>query len=116
MQVTLPWFPKQLSPNANHHWGTKAKYKRIYRTECWAQTRDALGLVDLRGDFPVTLTITFVPPSKRHYDLDNCLAAIKSGLDGVADALQVNDHRFRLEPFMSEAVGGYIIIDIRIGP
>lgn len=116
MQVTLPWYPKQLSPNVKTHWGTKAKYARIYRTEAWAQTRKALGIVNLKGDFPVTLTITFVPPSRRNYDLDNCLAAIKSGLDGVADALQVNDHRFRLEPFMSDDIGGFINISIRIGP
>jgi crossover junction endodeoxyribonuclease RusA len=115
MQVTLPWFPKQLSPNARVHWGTKAKYQRVYRTECWAQTRQALGLVNLKGEFPVTLTITFVPPSRRHYDLDNCVAAIKSGLDGVADALQVNDHRFKLNPQMSDEIGGMINIDIRIG-
>jgi crossover junction endodeoxyribonuclease RusA len=116
MQVTLPWFPKELRRNNNVHWGTKAKYTRIYRTECWAQTRQALGLVNLKGDFKVTLRLTFYPPSRRQYDLDNCVASMKAGLDGVADALQVNDHRFHLEPFMSDEIGGFIKIDIRIGP
>jgi crossover junction endodeoxyribonuclease RusA len=62
------------------------------------------------------LRLTFYPPSRRQYDLDNCVAAMKSGLDGVADALQVNDHRFHLEPFMSDEIGGFIKVDIRIGP
>jgi crossover junction endodeoxyribonuclease RusA len=34
-------------------------------------------------------------PDKRHRDADNCLAASKAGLDGVADALIVDDKRFQ---------------------
>jgi len=34
-------------------------------------------------------------PDKRQRDIDNCLAASKSLLDGMADALQVNDKFFR---------------------
>jgi crossover junction endodeoxyribonuclease RusA len=40
------------------------------------------------------LTITFEMPDKRHRDADNCLAAAKSALDGVASALAVDDSRF----------------------
>jgi crossover junction endodeoxyribonuclease RusA len=32
---------------------------------------------------------------KRHRDADNCLAAAKAGLDGMADALGVNDRHFQ---------------------
>jgi crossover junction endodeoxyribonuclease RusA len=34
-------------------------------------------------------------PDKRHRDADNCLAAAKAGLDGMADALGVNDRHFQ---------------------
>jgi crossover junction endodeoxyribonuclease RusA len=36
-----------------------------------------------------------MPPDRRARDLDNMLASIKSGLDGLADALEANDRRFR---------------------
>jgi hypothetical protein len=34
-------------------------------------------------------------PDKRMRDADNCLAAAKAALDGLADALQVNDRNFQ---------------------
>ena len=114
MNVTLPWFPTQISPNSRKHWAVIAKYKRIYRTECWYQTRESVGFVNLAGDFKIHLKIQFFPPSRRHYDLDNCVASIKSGLDGVADALKVNDRRFTLDPQMMDDIGGYIKIEIGV--
>ena len=38
--------------------------------------------------------ITFVQPDRRGRDRDNLLAACKPMLDGVADALGVNDSQF----------------------
>lgn len=43
----------------------------------------------------IHLTIIFYPPDNRRRDLDNCHAAIKSGLDGMASALGVDDRVFR---------------------
>jgi crossover junction endodeoxyribonuclease RusA len=37
----------------------------------------------------------FCPPDKRKRDLDNLLARMKAGLDGLADALGVDDTIFR---------------------
>jgi Holliday junction resolvase RusA-like endonuclease len=34
-------------------------------------------------------------PDKRKRDADNCLAAAKGALDGLADALMVNDQLFQ---------------------
>lgn len=45
-------------------------------------------------DGPIELDIKFYPPDARRRDLDNMLASIKSGIDGIADALEVNDQRF----------------------
>jgi len=38
--------------------------------------------------------ITFIQPDRRARDRDNLLAACKPMLDGVADALGVNDSQF----------------------
>ncbi len=45
-------------------------------------------------DPPVSLEITFHPPDERRRDLDNCLASIKLGLDGIAEALGIDDRHF----------------------
>lgn len=43
----------------------------------------------------ISVVITFCPPTKRHFDLDNLLSRCKGLLDGLADAWGVNDVRFR---------------------
>lgn len=111
MIIYLPWYPKELSPNARNHWATKAKYKKLYRTACWAATKEVCKGINL-PDGKIDVLIEFFPPSKRHYDLDNCLASIKSGLDGVADALLVNDKRFALTVKMREDKLGMVKITI----
>ena len=40
------------------------------------------------------MTITFHPPCKRKRDRDNMIAAFKSGQDGIAECMGVDDHRF----------------------
>lgn len=68
-------------------------------------TRAALELTgpqDWKDSIPVSLI--FVMPDKRHRDLDNCHAALKSALDGMADALGVNDRQFR--PILIDSVQG----------
>lgn len=42
----------------------------------------------------IALRFDFHPPDKRRRDLDNMLASIKAGVDGIADALGVDDQRF----------------------
>ena len=45
--------------------------------------------------------VAFFPPRKGRRDLDNCLASIKSGLDGVADVLCVDDGLQRIPKLTS---------------
>ena len=40
------------------------------------------------------LSLEFIPPDRRRRDDDNCIAAFKSGRDGVAQALGIDDSRF----------------------
>lgn len=115
LEVILPWPPKGLSPNCRHHWAQTARLKASYRKACWVLTREAAGL-----DFPrpmsgmVDVSLEFVPPDRRPRDLDNCIASMKAGLDGLADALQVDDRRFRLIAQMAApgTVGGMVRVAI----
>jgi crossover junction endodeoxyribonuclease RusA len=63
----------------------------------------------------VSLTITFVQPDKRARDRDNLLAALKPSLDGIADALEVNDSQF--DPLIIRrefgAKPGHVVVEVQ---
>lgn len=110
--ITLPWPPRQLSPNARHaHWSTLARAKRRYRSTCavlahfqGARTIDAPEL---------SVSLTFCPPDRRARDMDNCIASLKSGLDGLADILGVDDSRWTLVVSMGEpTTGGAVLVEV----
>lgn len=113
MRVILPWPPAALSPNARAHWATKARAARIYRHACATLTRQAGALAV--GDGRLHVTLEFVPPDRRHRDRDNLLGSMKSGLDGIADALGVNDSLFDLTIRVSDQIGGLIRVDVSCG-
>jgi crossover junction endodeoxyribonuclease RusA len=112
IELTLPWPPAALSPNARCHWAKLAKAKKAYREACgWtamAQGAKAVKAAKLH------LTLVFVPPNRRAHDLDNCLASSKSLLDGLADVLKVDDRHWSLTISKSEDVGGYVKIKIEV--
>ena len=91
---TFSWPPRECSPNWRGHWAAKAKAAKAYRKECWVLALSA-GL-KAEKHATVYVSITFHPPSRRRYDLDNCVGSLKNGLDGLADALGVNDYQFRI--------------------
>jgi crossover junction endodeoxyribonuclease RusA len=91
---TLPWPPAKLSPNARLSPFEKARAVKAYRSGCsWEAT--AAGLRKIEPG-PLHLTISFAPPDARRRDLDNMLAALKPGLDGLSDVLGVDDHLWAL--------------------
>lgn len=47
------------------------------------------------SDEPIPMTVTFIPPDRRHRDDDGMIGSFKHARDGIADALGVNDRRFR---------------------
>jgi len=112
MIITFPWYPKELSPNSSKHYLNKAQFKKRYRLECYYHTKAAMVDYPVRDDYKA-LQITFYKPNNRHMDLDNMLASIKSGLDGMADALGVNDKCFkRIVIEVANNIGGYIEVEV----
>jgi len=106
--IRLPWPPAECSPNTKVHWAVKAKAAKAYRKTCWALAVEAGAKAAESGD--IWLHITFCPPKKwTHGDRDNLVARMKPGFDGLADALKVNDRRFRL-------AGMDILPDSKYGP
>ena len=62
------------------------------------------------------VSLTFVPPDRRRRDLDNLLASMKSGLDGLADAMGIDDSHWKLAIEMSpETVkGGAVLVTVEL--
>jgi len=113
-KITFPWPHKDLNPNSRAHWRVTAKHKKALRMACFTLAHEAKAVVNWDGD--VHLWIDFYPPDKRARDQDNMLAAFKAGFDGLADALKVNDKRFRLHPYVKDEIGGMVRVTITDGP
>lgn len=116
--LLLPWPPKALSPNARGHWATLAKAKKEFRTRC-AWLAKAQGLPSFKNapqaDLRAFLAYTFCPPDRRARDLDNVLAAMKSGNDGLVDAMGIDDSRWGLSVQWGEVVtGGEVRVTVEV--
>lgn len=92
IRVVTPWPPKLLSPNARAHWRKIAPIKRKFKEDCFYIAQQC-STPDF-GDSNVQVYIICFPTSNR-FDLDNCAASLKFGLDGIAEAWGINDRIFR---------------------
>lgn len=107
--IEYPWFNKVLNPNSRKHWAVVASAKKKQRQSARLLTKGKPKPIDYDID------IIFNPPCNRKRDKDNCLAAIKGLLDGVADAWGVDDHLFNPRIKWGQVVkNGSIIIEYNI--
>lgn len=113
-ELELPWPPRQLSPNARGHWAVTAKAKKAYRARCAAIGRQAGVGVLLTGRERLAVHLAFFPPDRRPRDWDNLLASMKAGLDGLADAMEIDDSRWRLSFEVEGQVvkGGVVLVTL----
>lgn len=93
--IVMDFPPADLFPNRSkgRHWGSLYQVRSDYRERsAWQAKSQLKNWKHLGGT--IRLDLTFEMPDKRHRDADNCLAAAKGALDGLADALFVNDRLF----------------------
>jgi crossover junction endodeoxyribonuclease RusA len=100
LRIILPWLHKDLSSNSRKHWSQTAKLVASNRAQAKIMT-----LAELNGACiktwqeaqAIEVIITFCPPDFRHRDKQNMPAnkTLKAYLDGIADALQVDDNKFK---------------------
>ena len=110
--IVLPWPPKELSPNSRKARRHCTDKRRAYRDAGFYAARDA-GVLPTDAK-RLHLAITFHAPDNRRRDLDNMLASIKSGLDGISTALGVDDSRWSLSIQRGEVrKGGEVVINVR---
>ena len=110
--IELPWPPRPLSPNARVHWREKNSIGKKYEEAAhWATL--AAGYRDLTHYTGLMLHIVFHPPSARRADIDNMLASIKKGIDGISKATGVDDAKFEITMKRSAPIkGGKVSIAI----
>lgn len=96
--VRLPWPDPKLMPNRKNGkaWQSTSKVKTEQRLAAYLCTLAALETAGVKewGE-KIPLSLVYMPPDKRHRDLDNLLGGSKALLDGMAQALGVDDSRFR---------------------
>jgi crossover junction endodeoxyribonuclease RusA len=116
-EITLPWPPSALSPNARVHWSKKSKMAKEYRRACFDLTIEAVssGFSIPKSD-KLSLWIDFYPPDRRKRDDDNCISSFKNGRDGLAQALGIDDSKFRTHPYVMDQIGGFIKVRITTTP
>lgn len=115
IQVTLPWMPAVLRPNRarTRHWAANGTAAKLYKSVCAIAIREQIAS-DEFGSVPVALTIQFCPPTRRKYDRDGSLSALKAGLDALADHLGMDDDDFEPITICRGPVikGGQVIVTI----
>ena len=121
MIVSLPWPSAVLSPNARVHWARLARAKRAYRQSGYYAARPLVHAARQAGEAamcaPLAVALTFHPPTAHRRDEDNLIAQMKAALDGIADALGLDDSAFRLRQPVIGAVrrGGEVRVEITAG-
>jgi hypothetical protein len=103
--LVLPWPDKKLSPNARQHWAQRSAAVKRARSQAYLLARGSMsqphpGWRALESSTPrdrINVQLTFEPPGRYRYDIDNLVARMKASLDGIADALGVDDYSFQLQ-------------------
>lgn len=89
--IVLPFPPASLSGHAKGNWWGKSGPTAQCREDALKATLAAKLTVPAKGD--IRLHLHFVPPDRRG-DRVNFWNRAKSQIDGIAQALKVNDARF----------------------
>ena len=91
--IVMPWPDSALSQNKRVHWTKRASATRSARKLASGLAMEA-GL-HLYHDKSPRLIFSFFPPDNRRRDLSNMPATQKAAIDGISDAMKVDDSQFR---------------------
>ena len=117
-EIVLPWPARVLHPNARAHWSKRVKAAK-------AERGMAMLLAAAAGwhrvEWPegrLHVWIDGYPQDRRRRDADGLLSSLKSALDGIADAMGVDDMRFVPHPFVKDEgrKPGEVRIRITVSP
>jgi hypothetical protein len=108
--IELPFPPASLSGHNKGHWHAKSGIVAKHREWARLATLAAQPTVPSRGD--IRIAMTFYPPDRRG-DRVNFPIRVKPQIDGIAEALGINDSRFLPSYHFAEpAAVGKVIFEI----
>lgn len=113
-ELILPWPDRALHPNVKVHWSVKAKAAKAARQLGFVVAREA-GWRDMQlPNGPLHVWIDGYACDRRRRDADGLLSSLKPALDGIADSLGINDHRFIPHTWIKDEVRKPAEVRIRI--
>lgn len=108
--IELPFPPASLSGHNKGHWATKARTVATHRAWAFHATRAAKIAVPEDGD--IAIKFRFIPPNRRG-DRTNYPNRLKPYIDGIAEALGINDRRFLPSyEFADPEKGGKVLVEL----
>lgn len=116
--IRIGWPDKALSKNVSSPWGRGAQIRRTKATA--AQRREAWGVAlaegikHLQTERP-QIKVTYHPPSKRKMDLHNVQSMLAGAIDGIQDAIGVDDRNFDIswpDAFSDVVKGGCVVFEV----
>lgn len=116
LTVKLIWPPSSLSGHAKgKYWWSRSKPTNQHRAWGAQATLHALAghkPVIPPGDIPIR--VIFIPPDRRG-DRMNYPNRVKAGIDGIAEALGVNDKRFKPSyEFREPEPPGCVLVEVTL--
>ncbi len=112
---TIPWPPAALTPHAKGNFWAKANATKSYRQAAYILAR-AAGVQRATGAPAVRIVLAYSPPSQRG-DVQNVHGRLKAAIDGIADAVGLDDKAFRIafpETFGPSKKGGEISVEVTV--
>lgn len=104
-EIVMPWPNAALSPNGRRHFQYVAKLKKAARLQAFSLAREAgAHRLPFPKDERLMVWIVGYAPDRRRRDADNLLASMKGALDGLADALGIDDRRFVPSIYIADEV------------
>jgi crossover junction endodeoxyribonuclease RusA len=102
IDIVIPMTPpRALSPNARIHWAPKAKAAAKFRSAARLATFAAMSQAERSRVATATtigyrIRVSWEPRRVGLRDEDNVLASCKAAIDGIADALGIDDRILRI--------------------
>lgn len=112
-ELALPWPARELHPNARVHWSKRAKHAKAERARAFILARQAFAGIEW-PEGRLHVWIDGYARDRRPRDHDGFLSSLKPALDGIADAIGVNDHRFVPHPWIKDETRRPAEVRIRI--
>ena len=104
--LELPYPHAKLNPNKPCHWRVKSKLVKKYRADCCILAKQVKPMRAFRVEF-------FPPHNRPTRNIDNAIASMKAGFDGLQDAWGIDDCKFKITyptEFSDVVKGGKVII------